>query len=381
MKKTILLFVTLLSITITNAQLTAGATFDDGLYNYIVTTDADPGSPNTVSLTGVNAGGTLTANVTIPASVNEGGFDYAITLISGAAFKGLTVIETLVIQGDTEPGFQSFMDCSNLTSIDLPVSSGAIGAQAFRNCTALATTSIPNITSIGVQSFRNCTSLITISLPSVTSIGASVAAGLSFWQSTNLTTVDMPVVENIYVGAFNSTGLTSVTLPASLTVLDETNWNIFKFCSSLTQVTIEFTTPIALTYNGASGSFVGTIFEGIDTNATLTVPNGSLGDYTGADVWQEFSTINEATALSTHSQETELGWSFYPNPAKDVVSITNSQSKNAAITIYDFNGRSILSKNISKVESEINISNLQSGIYLFKVSTDTGSFVKRIIKN
>lgn len=377
MKKTLLLLMTLLTIT-TNAQLAPGSLFNDGTYNYSVTTDTAPDSPNTVSLTGPVDGVTLPDDLVIPASVNEGGIDYAIKLISSQAFKN-KAIKTLTIQGDTEPGHQSFMGCTQLTQVDLPVASGALGQMAFRDCSALVTVNIPNITVIGVQSFKFCSSITTLNLPKVTAIGPAATQGLSFWGCSSLTSVDMPVVEAINTGAFNScAALPSLTFPSTLTAIDNTNHNMFKGCTSLTSITVEYSTLIPVIYNDAHVNK--SIFQDILANVTLTVPNGKRDEYLAAEVWKDFSSINEAATLSVDSEESESGFRIYPNPANNVVSVTNSQLKEAVVTVYDLNGRALLSKVVNETSSEINISNLQTGVYLFNVKTETGEFVKRIAK-
>ncbi|NJB81924.1 leucine-rich repeat domain-containing protein [Wenyingzhuangia aestuarii] len=374
MKKILLFLITLFSITLTNAQLSAGAVFSDSLYDYQVTTDTEPGSPNTVSITAVTTGATLPSTLVIPASVTEDGFEYAITLIASTAIKGKS-ITSLTLEGNTQPGHQSFMDCTSLTTVTLPLTT-TIGLQAFRNCSALVTLNIPEVTHIGVQSFRACTSLVNLNLPKVKFIGETTGAGLAFWQSTGIKTVSMPNIEAIYVGAFNGcTSLESVTLPATLTTLDQTNHNLFKFCSSLTEIIVEGETPITLTDNGLSSIFEDPIAAG----AILTVPNGTKSAYEAADVWKNFATINEAPTLSNTSLE-ELDWSIYVNPVTSVISVTNSNLKSATISVYNLTGKTLLTKQFNSKQSDINISELATGIYLFKVETDNGAFVKKIIK-
>jgi hypothetical protein len=81
-----------------------------------------------------------------------------------------------------------FLNCTNLTSINIPKSVTRIGQQAFLGCTNLTKVTIPNsVTIIEFAVFRSCTSLTSITIPnSVTSISNS---------------------------AFNSTGLKSITIP------------------------------------------------------------------------------------------------------------------------------------------------------------------------
>lgn len=69
----------------------------------------------------------------------------------------------------------------------------------------------------------------------------------------------------------------------------------------------------------------------------------------------------------------------YPNPANDVIFIKHSNQLQE-ITMFDLSGKVLLSKTISGNESELNISSLNSGVYLLTFSADNKSMTKRIIK-
>ena len=88
----------------------------------------------------------------------------------------------------------------------------------------------------------------------------------------------------------------------------------------------------------------------------------------------------EEGLLNTNDLENNLGLSIYPNPTSGIVSIKSKQLVNANVTVYDLNGRVLLSTNINGTSSEINMSNLASGMYLFKVQAGNSAFTKRIVK-
>ena len=77
-------------------------------------------------------------------------------------------------------------------------------------------------------------------------------------------------------------------------------------------------------------------------------------------------------------------FSVYPNPTNGSLNIRiNNYSGIVNFTIVDMNGR-VVSKIENKdfnIENEINISNLQSGIYILKVNGDGINFTEKIIKN
>jgi pectate lyase len=69
---------------------------------------------------------------------------------------------------------------------------------------------------------------------------------------------------------------------------------------------------------------------------------------------------------------------LYPNPVTNQLYLSNSDQKIENVTIYSLSGA--LVKNISNEVESIDVSNLNTGSYLVKVTTDLGSFTQKIIK-
>lgn len=71
-------------------------------------------------------------------------------------------------------------------------------------------------------------------------------------------------------------------------------------------------------------------------------------------------------------------FTVYPNPAKDKVTVTVSGNvrDNAQVEIIDMAGRTVARQNISEGTAEINVSDLQQGVYIVKYAGK----VKKIIK-
>jgi len=74
-------------------------------------------------------------------------------------------------------------------------------------------------------------------------------------------------------------------------------------------------------------------------------------------------------------------FNLYPNPAKDVVVITNQENKAVKqIKIYDVTGKLIDTQNFdNKTEIQFTVENLTSGIYLLHLKTNEGTAVKKLI--
>ena len=74
---------------------------------------------------------------------------------------------------------------------------------------------------------------------------------------------------------------------------------------------------------------------------------------------------------------------IYPNPANDIITVENTSllNKETIISIYNMQGQLMLQKDIQQAKTEINISELHSGMYYIKVKTKKGTIVKKLIKN
>lgn len=86
------------------------------------------------------------------------------------------------------------------------------------------------------------------------------------------------------------------------------------------------------------------------------------------------------TTTGNASVDTALASSFsvYPNPAKDVLNISNSiGAEITAVTVSDINGRTV--KQFGSV-SQINISDLNAGVYFVNISSNEGSLTKKVVK-
>mgnify|MGYP002521520222 CR=1 FL=1 len=213
------------------------------------------------------------ASVTLPASVTE---------IGRYAFNNCTNLATVTFASGsqlTSIGLYAFLN-SGLTSITIPASVTSIGMQAFYGCSNLATVSgcegVTNVgsnafsntewltnqptgviyigkvayygknvsgvvsintgtVSISAEAFKNCTGLTAVSIPaSVTSIGDG-----AFNYCTSLATVTFASgsqLTSIGGDAFSITGLTSITIPASVETIGD---GAFSYCTNLANITVD----------------------------------------------------------------------------------------------------------------------------------------------
>lgn len=139
----------------------------------------------------------------------ENGVTYADFCATGVANKKLT---TYTLKAGTKFLLQTFFQCANLTSFDIP--NGVIQiAGAFESCSSLTSVTIPNsVTSIDSSVFQGCISLTSITIPnSVTSIGE-----YAFFYCNSLTsvTIEAPTPPTLGINAFEDTNDCPIYVPA-----------------------------------------------------------------------------------------------------------------------------------------------------------------------
>ena len=200
-------------------------------------------------------------SVVIPASVET---------IEAAAFMGCSSLATVTFEKGSQlktigGGYSSyypnyygaFLDCTALTSIEIPASVETIEAAAFMGCSSLATVTFEKgsqLKTIGggyssyypnyYGAFLDCTALTSIEIPaSVETIEAaafmrcSKLATVTFEKGSQLKTIGGDYSSSYYYGVFSDcTALKSIEIPASVETIEAT---AFKGCSSLATVTFE----------------------------------------------------------------------------------------------------------------------------------------------
>ena len=216
----------------------------------------------------------------------------SVTSISEGAFSGCSGLVSVVIpEGVTQIGNDAFNNCSGLVSVRIPSSVTSIGDSAFSGCGGLTSVTIPSsVTSIGEGMFSGCSGLTSVTIPSsVTSIERGAFSGCS-----GLTSITLPFVgarrgnsgtyESLFGYVFGSSDYSGATatkqyyssstyssstyyIPTALksvVITDETKigYGAFYNCSGLTSVTI----PNSVTSIGADA------FKGCTGVKSATVP-------------------------------------------------------------------------------------------------------------
>ena len=176
------------------------------------------------------------------------------------------------------------MNCSNLTSVNLPSGISSIGDYAFSYCSNLTNVDFPSIiTSIGDYAFYKCYSLTNLTLPSnLNSIGDWA---FDYYSSLTSLTINSNITKLGYSVFTACNSLKNLTFSTNVTSIADLLF--FNSFDNLEAVYVGWQNPIE------AGSFFNYIKI---SNCTLYVPQGTKEAYANADVWKDFGNIIEYDA-------------------------------------------------------------------------------------
>jgi len=89
--------------------------------------------------------------------------------------------------------------------------------------------------------------------------------------------------------------------------------------------------------------------------------------------------IVESSTLS-QNKTTEVTFNIYPNPSQDVINIDSNCSL-YQVELFDILGAKVVLKQHLKLESQIDIRHLSSGVYYLNVKSANSSLFKKFVKN
>lgn len=133
----------------------------------------------------------------------------------------------------------------------------------------------------------------------------------------------------------------------------------------------------SLTFEVAEGDEITTVFVNpgsfpadisyniLDMNGDIVLNGDPDNDITMS------APVENCTVLSVEDNVIE-GFSYYPNPAKDILNLT-AQTTLQKVIIYNILGQEMISKEINDISTSINVSQLAQGAYILRVSTDNQS--------
>ena len=336
-------------------------------------------------------GPAASGELSIPATINYNGNNYAVTRIGKNAFIScgnltglLTIPNTVTCLGEN-----AFLGCSGLTELDLGDALDTIGSAAFYGCKGFTgSLTIPNsVKSMETAAFYGCTGFtgaLTIGN------GLERIEKAAFYRCTGFSSLDLgDAVTSIGTSAFwGCRGFTgSLTIPNSVSSIEPNAFNncsgfadtltlgnslesiggmAFYHCSGFTEVITLATEPPVFSFED--------VFEGFSCTK-LTVPCHCIPAYQNSD-WHDYFTtiIDNCNSIQELDEQTA---NVYPNPTSGTIQIEAEDIE--AISIYNILGEKLFETPASGNSFEYDFSPHEVGVYIVKIQTKKGVLTKRVI--
>jgi hypothetical protein len=104
--------------------------------------------------------------------------------------------------------------------------------------------------------------------------------------------------------------------------------------------------------------------------------------------YQDYGNANKATVMKYDSvyagvnEPQESRFSLYPNPVTDKITVeTSSTPTQSQLSIMNVNGQQLITRHITEPKTQIDISNLPSGVYFVRLTNnrtvEVGKFIKQ----
>lgn len=137
-------------------------------------------------------------------------------------------------------------------------------------------------------------------------------------------------------------------------------------------------------FGGETGSYVDTIFTWYNTATNNHIASVALAYNFGGLTGATASYMDEADLLTGVNPVVESATKgqplFYPNPVKDVLTISNADGYHT-LEILDLRGTLIQSISLHQSNQTIDVADLPPGIYFLQAVSESGSYVRKVVVN
>jgi len=88
------------------------------------------------------------------------------------------------------------------------------------------------------------------------------------------------------------------------------------------------------------------------------------------------------TAVANINSQKQIQFAMYPNPVQTKLNIVLPSSlEHATVKVYDILGKQVIQKNLNNAFNKLDVSNINSGIYLIKIIGEDNTFgIKQFVK-
>jgi len=116
----------------------------------------------------------------------------------------------------------------------------------------------------------------------------------------------------------------------------------------------------------------------IVTGESMSTDGDVPGNHGGYDSW--ILRLDNGNTTGVPMQHLSQNVIIYPNPANNKLTVIASEAKHFVAKIYTLHGQLLLQKTITPETSAIDISELDEGLYILKLTGSTGTTVAKFVK-
>ena len=174
----------------------------------------------------------------------------------------------------------------------------------------------------------------------------------------------------------NSTDAADSMITWTIISLDKDSAWQFDFCDPydcISNLTLGYTNTFKLK-NGLSGPLKGNFYsKNVAGSATVKI---RLAYVNGAHDADTITLMAKGWATGLNSAKKQAEVSFYPNPAKDVITLRYNSVKPIEVTVFNVLGAKVKTFTHNGTETALNISDLDKGMYFIRFN-DNGNMVAK----
>jgi len=115
----------------------------------------------------------------------------------------------------------------------------------------------------------------------------------------------------------------------------------------------------------------------INEGETVTKKANIFFDYNFPILTNEANTTFQDLSVDEHLMDNSIR--LYPNPSRDVVNVEASSMINS-VQVYDIQGRLLMTHLANEEKTTVDMGDQATGVYFFKINSDKGVKVEKIIK-
>ncbi len=121
-----------------------------------------------------------------------------------------------------------------------------------------------------------------------------------------------------------------------------------------------------------SHDFASSEGKSIDVSLEITTENDCLSDSSENLKMPKFSSVEILRSL---------GLEIYPNPVRDILTVQNTRGISGLITVQTIEGKLLTTEKMNGANTMLNLSSLESGVYIFKIIVDNKETSVRLFKD